>query len=194
MNRTNFFGIFAIVASLFACSHNTSTVVPKAPEKEPTKEVLKPKQAAEVSWSISVPEDWTKATSGMPTKLNEVKKVLVAVKTYNVGKATYDVTTTVVLGKIPKNVVENFPEGILSLESERENTKILDAREVKLGSASGVQWIEAKRMDDKTVFAIIGTAAAKDDIGVVVYCGGNAKGAAVFLKDCITIADSLKLN
>jgi hypothetical protein len=193
MNRTKFFGIFATITSLLACSHSTSTVVPKAPEKEQTKEVSKPKQA-EVSWSIDVPGDWTKATSGMPTRLNEVKKVLVASKTYKAGAASYDVTTTVVLGKIPNNFVENFPEGILSLESERDNTKILDAREVKLGSVTGVQWIEAKHVDPKTMLAVIGTAGAKGDIGIVVYCGGNAKGAALFLKDCIAIADSLKLN
>jgi hypothetical protein len=189
MLKNSFFGL-VLVAALSACSPS-KTVVVTAPVKPAKVEA----PTSKATWTIDVPKDWDKETTADPTDLHDVRRVLTATKTFVVDGGEANVVLTVTAGHISTEEANSFPENILKIEQHRHNAKVLDAREIELGDkVDGVELVELRQLDPKTLAVLAVTAGAKDGLGVLAVCGAPVQVAEEVIPQCLKIVETLKLK
>lgn len=180
--------VFALV--LGACSSKTVVVTPPAKPVAPKQEA----PVAKVTWSMDVPKDWEKDTRPDPTELHDVRRVLSASKKFKVEGGEGTAVLQVIVGHISKEESDNFVENVLELETNRPNAKVLDGRPTKLGQTTGLELIEVRQLDPRTLAAILMKVGAKDGFGVLATCGTPVQTAEEVLPECSKILDTLVIK
>lgn len=192
MLKNSFLGLI-LVAALSACSPSKTVIVTPKTVTTPTAKLEAP--ASKVTWTIDVPKDWEKETTADPTELHDVRRVLTATKTIVAGGGEANVVLTVTVGHISAEESAAFPENIFKIEQQRHNAKVLDAREIELGDkVEGVELVELRQLDPRTLAVLAVVAGAKDGLGVLAVCGTPVQAAEEVVPQCLKIVETLKIK
>ncbi len=176
---------FACILTCIACSPpNSVATVVVTPETQP-------EPLEKVSWSIDIPKDWTKSVQPDPTQLHDVRRVLIASKTFKTEEGEGTLVLQVNVGRITKEETENFGEDLLEIETERANVKVLDVRAAKLGQTPGFRLIEIRQLDPKTLAVLAMKGGAKNNVGVLATCGTPVQNADELMPVCMKLLDTL---
>lgn len=178
-----------IITALSACTPSKTVVVtPPKPQPE-VSEVTK------TSWSLNVPADWKKVEVRTdPTRLHDIKRVMLAAKSFNLNDEEVQAVLTVTVGHVTPQESGEFVNIIVGNEKAKEDARVLQTEPTMFGKTKGIELLEVRQGESSKFTAILMAVGSKNDLGVVVACGANAEFAQEIMPECNKILDSLDIK
>jgi len=188
--------IFALSTALglFACSPSQTVVSTKPVATKPAQ----PSEAvSSTTCSIDLAPEWEKNVSVHPTELNQIKRVVTARKTFKGDDQTdsFDGTASLTVGHLSRQEASDFPQKMLELLSNSNDSRVLDSRKKELSDGvAALEMAELRQGDDGSLKIFLVVAAVKDDLAVLASCGTEVEHAEDVLPECEHVVSSLKFT